>query len=196
MVKSEYLDLFDENNHPLERKKNRVQVHIDGDWHRAAHIFIVNSKNEILCQKRHPSKQMWANYWDIIMGGHVASGESYDTTAIREMKEELGVDIKRKDLKPLGVYKGENKEKKSGTISREFRKVYLYKTGLPVKKYTIQDNELTELKYVPVKKLISTLNQKKVISQFKIVPDFDYYLKYLRPIAQNTKKIDDELSAK
>lgn len=60
-----------------------------------ATIFFQNSSNEILIQKR--SKEKNGKYG--ITSGHVEKNEEAKCGAIREIKEELGIDIEEKDLK-------------------------------------------------------------------------------------------------
>jgi 8-oxo-dGTP diphosphatase len=93
----EFIDIVDKNNKPLNIKKNRNDVHKDGDWHRASHIIIINN-NEVLCNKRSSKKDIFPNQWDIIVGGHVKSGETFETTAILELREELGIKAKKLKL--------------------------------------------------------------------------------------------------
>lgn len=48
----EYIDIFDENNNPIGEIKEKQQAHEDGKFHRTAHIWIINDKNELLLQKK------------------------------------------------------------------------------------------------------------------------------------------------
>ena len=47
----EYIDIFDENNNPKKQVKEKGKAHEEGDFHRTAHVWIVNDKNELLLQK-------------------------------------------------------------------------------------------------------------------------------------------------
>lgn len=40
----EYIDIFDENNNPIGEVKEKTQGHEDGNFHRTAHIWIMNDK--------------------------------------------------------------------------------------------------------------------------------------------------------
>ncbi|MDA8089492.1 MAG: NUDIX domain-containing protein [Nitrospiraceae bacterium] len=60
--------------------------------HRVAHVLVFNRKGEILLQKRSMNKDVAPGRWDTSVGGHVDPGESPEAAAIREMKEELGVE--------------------------------------------------------------------------------------------------------
>ena len=89
----EYIDIFDENNNPIGEKKEKQQAHEDGNFHRTAHVWIINDKNELLLQKRSTRKKSHPNCWDISGAGHIKAGEAIIDGAIRELKEELGIEI-------------------------------------------------------------------------------------------------------
>ena len=48
----EYFDILDENGKKTGKTKLRKEVHKDGDWHKAVHVWIINDKNEILLQRK------------------------------------------------------------------------------------------------------------------------------------------------
>ena len=59
--------------------------------HRVAHVLVVNTRGDILLQKRSPHKDIQPGKWDTSVGGHLDPGESYHDAAVREMFEELGL---------------------------------------------------------------------------------------------------------
>lgn len=67
--------------------------------HRAIHVVILNGKDEVLLQKRSKHKDMQPGYYCVSVGGHVTKGESYQTTAKRELKEELGITTPIRQIK-------------------------------------------------------------------------------------------------
>jgi len=72
----------------------RKQVHSNPSLiHRAAGGYILNRKKELLMQKRSKTKDMFPSRWAFSVGGHVDSGDSYEKAALRELKEELGIQI-------------------------------------------------------------------------------------------------------
>ncbi len=99
---AEFFDVLDEQGNKTGKTKARTEVHRDGDWHRAVHIWIVNDKNEALLQKRSPNKDSNPNMWDISCGGHLSAGEDTLAAAVREIKEELGVDVLPSELQLIG----------------------------------------------------------------------------------------------
>jgi isopentenyldiphosphate isomerase len=66
--------------------------------HRSVYILVFNSRGELFVHLRTPTKDVYPSHWDVAIGGVVAAGESFDQGAVREGREELGVDL---DLTPL-----------------------------------------------------------------------------------------------
>lgn len=59
--------------------------------HPVVHVHIVNRRNELFLQKRAADKDLYPNYWDTAVGGHVQSGEEVAAALRREAEEELGI---------------------------------------------------------------------------------------------------------
>ena len=96
-VHGEIFDVVDERNQVL-RQASRHDVHTNGWRHRAVHIFIVNRAGELFLQKRSRWKDVHPLAWDSSAAGHVNAGDGYDATALREVREELGVEVDRVEM--------------------------------------------------------------------------------------------------
>lgn len=59
--------------------------------HRSVGIAVISTDGRLLIHRRSESKDIWPGRWDIAAGGVVASGETYENAAQRELAEELGV---------------------------------------------------------------------------------------------------------
>ena len=70
-----------------------------GLLHRAVHIFVFNKRGDLFLQKRSRWKDAHPSRWDSSAAGHLNAGQTYDETAARELKEELGVEA---PLKVIG----------------------------------------------------------------------------------------------
>ena len=88
----ELVDIVDENNQVIG-KSSRSEVHKKGNIHRALSVLILNSKGQILLQKRSKNKSVHPMSWDISTSEHVLAGESYEDAGVRSVVEELGVEI-------------------------------------------------------------------------------------------------------
>lgn len=147
----EYLDVFDEDGNKIGTEKRSV-VHQKGLWHKASHIWIINSKNQLLIQKR-SSKIRHPKQWDISAAGHVSSGRNSFDTALDEIKEELGINVSKKDLKFLFQVKQNYQDKKENYINNEINDVYLLKTNMPLSSFKVSKEEISELKYISINEL-------------------------------------------
>ena len=94
----EILDILDKKGNIIGSKE-RKEIYKDGDIHRTVHIWIINDNNELLVQKRSPKKDTFPNLWAISTAGHVISGETSIFAALRELKEELNLNVKEEELK-------------------------------------------------------------------------------------------------
>lgn len=92
----EYVDVVDDNDKVIG-KATRKECHATGKIHRGVHIFILNSKGELLLGKRSMNKDLYPSYLGDV-GGHIDTGESYEHAAKRELMEEAGIAC---DLKKL-----------------------------------------------------------------------------------------------
>jgi len=97
----EFLDVLDVDGNPLGVSKPRSQVHTEGLWRRCTHVWIINSKGELVLQKRADRKESHPSLWDISSAGHVSAGDSSLITALREAEEELGINLVEEELEPL-----------------------------------------------------------------------------------------------
>lgn len=162
----EYFDVLDENGEKTGLVKLRSDVHHDGDWHAAVNILVVNDKNEILQQRRAPNKDSFPNMWDLSCGGHVVTGEDYLDAAIRELKEELGINVQPEDLRLIGAFKS-SVQPAPNFINNTFEIVYLLRTDKELADFKIQTEELSEIRYVDWRKLRQMLEDPQVIDMLK-----------------------------
>jgi len=73
--------------------------------HRTAHVVVRNSRGEYFLQKRSIRKLIQPGRWDTSVGGHVLAGETYETAALKELGEELGIAlVDRGELRPSHDY--------------------------------------------------------------------------------------------
>ncbi len=87
----EVFDIVDERD-KIIGQATRQEVHANPSLiHRVVHVLVFNPKGGLFLQKRSSFKDVHPGKWDTSVGGHVDTGESYDHAALREMREELGI---------------------------------------------------------------------------------------------------------
>ncbi|MBU6409897.1 MAG: NUDIX domain-containing protein [Verrucomicrobia bacterium] len=98
----EIFDVVNDRDEVVDRKP-RSEVHARGLPHRAVHVLVFNGRGDVFLQKRSLSKDRQPGLWDSSCSGHVDAGETYEVAALRELREELGLDV--------GLDKGKTPEK-------------------------------------------------------------------------------------
>jgi isopentenyldiphosphate isomerase len=174
----EYIDIIDEEGNKLGSKKTKKEVHDQGLWHRSAHVWVVNSKGDVLIQKRSPLMDNHPNEWDISAAGHVSAGEDDITSALREVEEEIGLKLEPENLILIGTVK--QLSKREGYINNEINPVYVVKMDLDPNKIIRQEEEVSEVKFIPYKELQGIIENKdpnfvRRPEEYKVL--FDYLLK-------------------
>lgn len=116
---SALIQIVDEQDKPTGQA-TKQEAWAQGLRHRIVRIMLENDQGEILIQHRSPTKDIFPNCWDNSAAGHVDAGEDYLTAAIRELKEELGIETTQ--LKEIGDYASD--ETWWGHRFKRFTRVY------------------------------------------------------------------------
>lgn len=97
----ELFDIVDEANNVIGQA-SRQKAHAEKLRHRAVHLLITNKHGDLFLQKRSRWKDENAGEWDSSVAGHVNAGDSYEATAIRELKEELNIEVAPEAIQQFG----------------------------------------------------------------------------------------------
>jgi len=122
----EIFDVVDEHDRVISQA-TRATVHAQGLRHRAIHVFLFNSRGELLVQKRSTTKDTFPNCYDSSASGHLDSGEDYDACARRELREELGLDL------PASAFTRQFKLDASPDTGAEFVWIYTVSGDYPIR---------------------------------------------------------------
>jgi len=86
----ELVDLVDGNDNVVGAASVRACLE-GGLLHRAVAVLVIRSNGRFILQQR-SKKDLWQpGLWTLSSTGHVKAGETYESAAIRELHEELGV---------------------------------------------------------------------------------------------------------
>jgi isopentenyldiphosphate isomerase len=141
-MSEEYFDIYNESMEYIGTEL-RSEVHKKGYWHKSFQCWFVfreDNKQYILFQKRHPDKDIYPNLLDTTAAGHFKAGEVL-VDGIREVEEELGVNVNFDDLFSVGIIKEEKVEEEF--IDLEFGNVFLYYSKVPMENFKLQTEEVT-----------------------------------------------------
>lgn len=152
----ETLDLVNEEG---ERIGVALRSEVHGNLsllHQAVHVFVFNAAGELFLQKRSRSKDVQPGKWDTSVGGHVDLGEDAMNAAVREAREELGVDLN--PLEPLYEYIWES------DIEREFIRSYRARSEGP---FSLEPREIEEGRFWSVTEIENALGSGILTPNFE-----------------------------
>lgn len=164
----EMIDIYDDSGQKTGIVVEKYEAHRNCLIHKAVCVWIINSCNEILLQKRGPHV-MFPNMLDISFSGHIQSGETSLEAVLREGKEELGIEIDQTKLQYLfscRVYGGFDEY-----FENEIDDVFLYQADIPIEQYQFCDNEVQSVMYM-------SLEEFKILVKNKDASLVPYELHY------------------
>ncbi len=167
----ELWDIYDEHREKTGRTHERGIPVKAGDYHLVVHIWIVNNRGEFLIQKRQPWKEGWPNMWDGSAAGSAIVGDTSRDAAIRETKEELGIDLDMSNAEILFTVK----------FSSGFDDIWLVRQNVDMKDVKLQYEEVADAKWASDKQI------KQMISDGEFIA-YKYIDKFFSVVNSNIKK--------
>ncbi|MGE7758690.1 NUDIX hydrolase [Peribacillus sp. NPDC097895] len=208
-METEMLKVFDDDRNQIGVAA-REEVHRLGHWHEVFHCWFVSREagvEYLYLQHRCAMKKDYPNLLDITAAGHLLAHETvYD--GVREIKEEIGIDVSFDELVPLGII--EYQQAKEHFIDKELANVFLYVSTHHFDDFILQQEEVSGLVKVVLndfEELWTEAKEKVNIQGFEIkqedkrmmidryvgrdefVPhDRSYYVSIIRLIRENLSK--------
>ena len=145
-MEREKRDFYDEFSNPTGDSYFKGDPIPKGKFPMVVMVCIQNSNGEFLMQKRVPSK---GGDWGVT-GGHPKSGETPIQGMLTEIKEEIGIDVSPNDLIVFS----------EGCDGVDCYKMYYLKLDKELSEFTIQEEELTEIKWFSMETLQSMVDNK------------------------------------
>ena len=135
----ELWDIYDEKGKSTGKKVSKGSIFSKKEYHLAMEAWIINPDNHILIQKRSENCEVLPGIWALTTG-RMISGESSLEGCIREIHEELGIDVDKRDC---------------SFIRRIFRNnsnliwdLYLVRIDMSTENFVLQKDEVDEVKWV------------------------------------------------
>lgn len=152
--KMELLDVLNPDGTKSGTVSERGVVHREGSIHAASHVWVIrrqeNGGYDLLLQKRSAEKDSFPGCYDISAAGHVEAGDGCLDTAVRELKEELGIAASSEQLRYAGAcrttYRGEFHG--SPFLNCEYSSVYLYLEPVDIQTLSLQKSEVEEVRWM------------------------------------------------
>ena len=155
------------------QKVTRKKAHQLGLYHRASHIWIFRRKKgkmQVLLQQRSAKSEVFPSCLDISSAGHVRAGESYEDAAMRELKEELGLDVNFDDLKSVGYRKivWDGISHGLSYHDRHISKIFLLFKDVNEKTLHLDKNEVVFVKWMDWKEYVEGVRHNTIVHDIQI----------------------------
>lgn len=146
----------------LER---RDIIHQKGLLHREVHVWFYNDRHEILFQHRAPNTETYPDLLDASVGGHVDLGETYETTAFKEITEETGLHANPDDLRFITFFRKKSFDEATGLLNNVLRKIFAYHFRADKNIIRIEKGMATGFEWWPIARLsnLSAEEQRRFI---------------------------------
>ena len=144
----EIWDLYDKNRIKVDKKMTRGTPVPDGCYRLAVHVCIFNDRDEMLIQHRVPTKEGWANLWDITAGGSSLAGEYSSDAVERELYEELGLSVSFAERRPLFTF----------NFRGGFNDVYVLNMNVDISALRFQPEEVDEARYASLDEILEMID--------------------------------------
>jgi isopentenyldiphosphate isomerase len=158
----ELFDVVDVGGNPTGIVKRRADVHRDGDWHRAIHVWVVGESADgpwIMFQRRGLDKDTWPGELDCTVGGHLGAGESVED-AYREIREEIGIEIDPAQLVRVGRRIAIN-DKPGAYLDREIQEILFLRDERDLLDFHPNPDELDSLVTFPIEPMLDLLARRR-----------------------------------
>lgn len=138
---SELINIFNEQREPIG-VATREDVHKYGYWHEVFHCWLLSQTEGVHCiyfQLRSDNKKDYPNLLDITAAGHLMANETVED-GIREIKEEIGIDVSHRELISLGVF--DYTVVRNEFIDKELAHVYVHHYSGALDDFILQREEV------------------------------------------------------
>lgn len=143
----EYIDVATKDGKLTGERKLKSIIHQKGLYHHTAHIWLYTENKEILLAQRSAKKTICPLLWDVSVAGHIDAGETPEQAAIRETKEEIGLELSEEDLELIGIFECfQNYD--NNLIDNEFHNTFIAKLEVSLSALIPQEGEVEALKLV------------------------------------------------
>lgn len=144
----EVFEVLDADGRPTGTMAPRDQVHAEGLWHAAVHVWVLTPEGAVVVQRRSASKDLAGGLIDVSVGGHLRPGETW-LQGLREADEELGLVLGPADVEHLGRFRSERRYP-DGRLDREFQDEVVVVVERALEDYTLRCDEVQVIYEVPL----------------------------------------------
>ena len=152
----ENFDVLNEKGEFTGKIESRENCHKNGLWHRAVYGVILNKNGDVLLQKRSKDKKLYPNLCDATVGGHILAGELSYQALIREIKEEIGINVNEQDIKYLMCTI--DSDVTEDIVNNHFNDGYIIIKDIDIEDIKLQEEEVSDIRWFTKQEIYERIN--------------------------------------
>ena len=165
----EIWDLYDREGKTIIGRHIRGNEMPPEGYHLVVHIWIRNPEGKYLMAQRSAGKKTYPLKWECV-GGSVLQGESSLHAALREVKEEVGIDL---DPNRGGLVLRQVRDTAAGQRVNDINDVYLYDFDGKADLLQATTDEVAQIRWMTREEIISLSDSGKMVS---VIKDLSYFI--------------------
>ncbi len=159
---AEIWDLYNLDGQVVGEHVRRNEMPEDA-YHLVVHIWIRNSEGKYLFTQRSKNKKTCPLKWECV-GGSVLKGETSLHAALREVKEEVGIDL---DTETGGLVMTQIRDIADGTRVNDINDIYLYDYDGEVDLGNATTDEVEQILWMTKEEIKELFVKEEVVSGIK-----------------------------
>ncbi len=163
MIWIELWDILDEDGNKTGELVARGRPMKQDEYHLVVHVWIRNSKGQFLISKRTPNKT-FPNMWETT-GGSAIKGEDSLSAALREVREEIGINLSPTNCRCLF------RQKRQHPHFPDFVDVWLFDEDVDITKVVYQAEEVCGAKWATQEQIFSMIENGEFVNIFTYLCD-------------------------
>ena len=164
----EIWDLYNLNFEVIGEHVRGTEMPEDG-YHLVVHIWIRNAAGQYLMTQRSANKKTFPLAWECV-GGSVVKGEESLTAALREVQEEVGIELRPEDGRKVLT---QIRDSAGGTRVNDINDVYLFSYDGPVRLAEASTDEVAQARWMTRDESVELYRQGKMVS---VIKDLSYFI--------------------
>jgi len=162
----ELFDVYDKHGKRTGKMKVRGETLNEGEYIHGVSLWIANNEGKLLLQKRAAVKSFAAGKW-AVTGGVLDVGETSKQGCVREVKEELGLEIDAKHIALLHCYSGNN----------IIDDIYITTCDFSLSAVVLREEEVAEVKWASVDEIKQIcIEGQFIVEEITYLEDIEKYL--------------------
>lgn len=149
---------MDENGNLTGRTVERGKPMKSDEFHLVVHVWIKNDNGQYLITKRIPNKPA-PNMWETT-GGSAITGDGSLQAALREVREEIGIELNPENGRRLFRLKRQHED------APDFVDVWLFNESVKLENIKMQPDEVNDAKWASPKEILSMIEYGEFVDVF------------------------------